>query len=73
MPKIALDFLAVAPPCPMGGAGLGTGDWGGRAREGAQRVYLIGQDERQRGVVKGKDLATKEEHEEKLEDIGGLQ
>lgn len=46
---------------------------GDAARNGAQRVYLIGEDERTRGVVKVKDLATKEEHEEKLEDIGGLQ
>ena len=33
-------------------------------KAGAERVYLIGEDERERGVVKVRDLAAKEEHEE---------
>lgn len=36
-------------------------------KSGAERVYLIGDDERKRGVVKVKNLANKEEHEEPLE------
>jgi len=39
---------------------------GDAARNGVLRVYLIGEDERVRGVVKVKDLATKHEHEESL-------
>ncbi len=35
-------------------------------KNGAQRAYLIGEDERTRGVVKVKDLATQQEHEEPL-------
>jgi histidyl-tRNA synthetase len=35
-------------------------------KNGAARVYLIGQDEHARGVVKVKDLATQQEHEEAL-------
>ncbi|MAG33199.1 MAG: histidine--tRNA ligase [Deltaproteobacteria bacterium] len=35
-------------------------------KSGAERVYLIGEDERARGVVKVRDLARKEEHEEPL-------
>jgi histidyl-tRNA synthetase len=42
---------------------------GDAGKNGAQRVYLIGEDERARGVVKVKDLATKEEHEENLVDM----
>jgi histidyl-tRNA synthetase len=34
---------------------------------GADRVYLIGEDERSRGVVKVRDLAHREEHEEPLD------
>mgnify|MGYP001815154071 FL=1 len=34
---------------------------------GAERVYLIGDDERSRGVVKVRDLARREEHEEPLD------
>ena len=34
---------------------------------GAERVYLIGEDERSRGVVKVRDLARREEHEEPLD------
>ncbi len=33
-------------------------------KAGVERVYLIGEDERARGVVKVRDLAKKEEHEE---------
>ena len=36
-------------------------------KAGVERVYLIGEDERARGVVKVRDLAKKEEHEEALE------
>ena len=39
---------------------------GDAAQNGASRVYLIGEDERARGVVKVKDLATRQEHEEPL-------
>ena len=35
-------------------------------KAGAERVFLIGEDERSRGVVKVRDLAAKEEHEEPL-------
>lgn len=35
-------------------------------KAGVERVYLIGEDERTRGVVKVRDLAKKEEHEEPL-------
>ena len=35
-------------------------------KTGAERVFLIGEDERARGVVKVKDLAKKEEHEESI-------
>ena len=35
-------------------------------KAGVERVYLIGEDERARGVVKVRDLAKKEEHEEPL-------
>ncbi len=42
---------------------------GDAAKNGAVRVYLIGEDERTRGVVKVKDLATQEEHEESLADL----
>jgi len=35
-------------------------------KAGVERVYLIGEDERSRGVVKVRDLAKKEEHEEPL-------
>jgi histidyl-tRNA synthetase len=42
---------------------------GDAAKNGAERVYLIGEDERSRGVVKVKDLATKEEHEENLGEV----
>ena len=35
-------------------------------KAGAERVYLIGEDERRRGVVKIRDLARSEEHEEPL-------
>jgi histidyl-tRNA synthetase len=34
---------------------------------GADRVYLIGEEERSRGVVKVRDLARREEHEEPLD------
>jgi histidyl-tRNA synthetase len=40
---------------------------GEASKAGAERVFLIGEDERQRGVVKVRDLARKEEHEEPLE------
>ncbi len=40
-------------------------------KAGAERVFLIGEDERARGVVKVRDLARKEEHEEPLEEAGG--
>ena len=36
-------------------------------KSGAQHVYMIGEDERTRGVVKVKDLASKQEHEETLD------
>ncbi len=36
-------------------------------KSGAARVYMIGEDERARGVVKVKDLASQQEHEEALE------
>jgi len=36
-------------------------------KAGATRVYLLGPDEVARGVVKVRDLASREEHEEKLE------
>jgi len=42
---------------------------GDAGKNGAERVYLIGEDERARGVVKVKNLATKEEHEERLQDL----
>ena len=42
---------------------------GDAAKNGAVRVYLIGEDERTRGVVKVKDLATQQEHEESLVDF----
>lgn len=35
-------------------------------KAGAERVYLIGEDERARGVVKVKDLAQQSEHEENI-------
>ncbi|MCR9094109.1 MAG: His/Gly/Thr/Pro-type tRNA ligase C-terminal domain-containing protein [bacterium] len=35
-------------------------------KAGAERVFLIGDDERARGVVKVRNLAAKEEHEEPL-------
>ena len=35
-------------------------------KAGAERVFLIGEDERSRGVVKVRDLAAKVEHEEPL-------
>jgi histidyl-tRNA synthetase len=35
-------------------------------KAGAERVFLIGEDERERGVVKVKDLAKNEEHEEPI-------
>jgi histidyl-tRNA synthetase len=35
-------------------------------KTGVERVYLIGEDERARGVVKVKDLSMNEEHEERL-------
>lgn len=35
-------------------------------KNGAQRVFMIGEDERARGIVKVKDLATQQEHEEPL-------
>jgi histidyl-tRNA synthetase len=35
-------------------------------KNGAKRVFMIGEDERARGIVKVKDLATKQEHEEPL-------
>lgn len=35
-------------------------------KAGAERVFLIGDDERHRGVVKVRNLAAKEEHEEPL-------
>ncbi len=35
-------------------------------KAGAERVFLIGEDERARGVVKVKDLARQEEHEEPI-------
>ena len=38
-------------------------------KAGVERVYLIGEDERARGVVKVRDLAKKEEHEEPLEGL----
>ena len=41
---------------------------GDAGKNGAARVYLIGEDERTRGVVKVKDLATQAEHEEPLVD-----
>lgn len=37
-------------------------------KNGAERVYLIGENERMKGVVRVKDLATKKEHEESLVD-----
>jgi histidyl-tRNA synthetase len=40
---------------------------GDAARAGAERVFLIGEDERRRGVVKVRDLSKKEEHEEPIE------
>jgi histidyl-tRNA synthetase len=36
-------------------------------KAGAERVFMIGSDERSRGVVKVRDLARKQEHEEPLE------
>ena len=36
-------------------------------KAGIERVFLIGEDERSRGVVKIRDLARKEESEEPLE------
>jgi len=42
---------------------------GDAAKNGAVRVYLIGEDERSRGVVKVKNLETREEHEERLVEI----
>jgi histidyl-tRNA synthetase len=42
---------------------------GDAGKNGALRIYLIGEDERARGVVKVKDLATKQEHEESLVDM----
>lgn len=38
-------------------------------KAGAQNVYIIGEDERARGVVKVKDLATQQEHEENLDAV----
>jgi len=38
-------------------------------KNGVLRVFLIGEDERARGVVKVKNLATKQEHEESLADF----
>jgi histidyl-tRNA synthetase len=35
-------------------------------KNGAQRVFMIGEDERANGIVKVKDLATQQEHEEPL-------
>jgi histidyl-tRNA synthetase len=35
-------------------------------KNGAQRVFMIGEDERARGIVKVKDLATQQEREEPL-------
>ena len=46
---------------------------GDAGKNGALRVYLIGEDERARGVVKVKDLATKQEHEESLVDMADAQ
>lgn len=40
-------------------------------KNGALRVFIIGEDERARGVVKVKNLATKEEHEENIADLAG--
>jgi histidyl-tRNA synthetase len=37
-------------------------------KAGAQNVYMIGEDERARGVVKVKNLATQQEREERLDD-----
>jgi histidyl-tRNA synthetase len=42
---------------------------GDAGKNGAARIYLIGEDERTRGVVKVKDLATQAEHEEPLVDL----
>ena len=36
------------------------------SKTGVERVYLIGGDERARGVVKVKDLGMNEEHEEPI-------
>jgi histidyl-tRNA synthetase len=38
-------------------------------KNGALRVFLIGEDERARGVVKVKNLATKQEHEENFVEL----
>ncbi len=46
---------------------------GDAGKNGVLRVYLIGEDERTRGVVKVKDLATKQEHEESLVDMADAQ
>ena len=35
-------------------------------KNGAKRVFMIGEDERAKGIVKVKDLATQQEHEEAL-------
>jgi histidyl-tRNA synthetase len=43
---------------------------GDASKAGAERVFLIGEDERRRGVVKVRDLAHKQEHEEPLESGG---
>jgi histidyl-tRNA synthetase len=43
---------------------------GDASRAGAERVFLIGEDERQRGVVKVRDLGQQREHEEPLEPEG---
>jgi len=40
---------------------------GDAARAGAERIFLIGEDERRRGVVTVRDLSKKKEHEEPIE------
>jgi histidyl-tRNA synthetase len=40
---------------------------GDAARAGAERIFLIGEEERRRGMVKVRDLSKKEEHEEPIE------
>ncbi len=36
------------------------------SKEGAERIWLVGEDEVARGVVKVRTLETREEHEEPL-------